>query len=123
MKNYEQAFDDYLKGLKYKDIAKKYNVSLSAVKSWKSRYRNDMEVATKNGKVATKKKRESRDGGAPKQNKNAVTHGLFAKWLPTETAEIIETIQDRTEVDMFWDSIMFQYTAIIRAQKIMFVAC
>ena len=31
------AYQDYLAGMKYKDIAEKYNVSLSAVKSWASR--------------------------------------------------------------------------------------
>ena len=30
----EQAKKDFLNGLKYKEIAQKYNVSLSTVKSW-----------------------------------------------------------------------------------------
>lgn len=34
----EQAYVDYKKGMKYKDIAEKYGVSLSAVKSWAARY-------------------------------------------------------------------------------------
>ncbi len=33
-----QAFEDYKCGMKYKDIAEKYGVSLSAVKSWAARY-------------------------------------------------------------------------------------
>lgn len=33
----------------------------------------------------------------------------------------MEVIQDRNQADMIWDLIMFQYTAIIRAQKIMFI--
>ncbi len=32
MKKYEEAEQDYLSGLKYKDIADKYGVSLSTVK-------------------------------------------------------------------------------------------
>ena len=32
------AYQDYLAGMKYKDIAEKYNVSLSTVKSWAVRY-------------------------------------------------------------------------------------
>ncbi len=32
------AHEDYLKGLKYKEIAEKHNVSLSTVKSWATRY-------------------------------------------------------------------------------------
>ncbi|MGX4593994.1 terminase small subunit [Leuconostoc sp. JNUCC 76] len=38
MKKYEEAEQDYLSGLKYKDIADKYGVSLSTVKQWKRRY-------------------------------------------------------------------------------------
>lgn len=62
MKKYEEAEQDYLSGLKYKDIADKYGVSISTVKSWKSRYwksdgsaTKDEKVAQKVAKVATKK--------------------------------------------------------------------
>lgn len=50
------AYQDYLDGMKYKDIAKKYGVSLSAVKSWAARYwkKESCNPATK--KVATKRK-------------------------------------------------------------------
>ena len=34
----DQAFEDYKKGMKYREIAEKYGVSLSAVKSWAARY-------------------------------------------------------------------------------------
>lgn len=117
-----------------KSLAEKYNISPSTLRSRKNRekwQRNATEnVATQSEIVATDKKggqlnnknaKNNSGGSAPKGNKNAVTHGLFAKWLPEETAEIMESIQNRSEADMLWDSIMFQYTAIIRAQKIMFV--
>ncbi len=35
---YELAEQDYIVGMKYKDIAEKYGVSINTVKSWKSRY-------------------------------------------------------------------------------------
>jgi len=38
MKNWEKAKKDYLAGMKYKDIAAKYNVSVNTVKSWRSRH-------------------------------------------------------------------------------------
>ncbi|TLQ08823.1 TerS [Marinilactibacillus psychrotolerans] len=124
----EQAEQDYLSGMKYKDIADKYEVSINTVKSWKQR-NGWTRDGTKKG--AHKKQKgaplnnqyaKGNKGGPPERNKNAVTHGLFAKWLPGETKEIMEILQDRTEADMLWDSIMFQYTAILRSQKIMFVA-
>lgn len=36
--NYEKAEKDYYAGIKYKDIAAKYNVSINTVKTWKRRY-------------------------------------------------------------------------------------
>ncbi|MCI2961028.1 terminase gpP N-terminus-related DNA-binding protein [Pediococcus pentosaceus] len=38
MNKQEQAEKDYLSGMKYKDIAAKYDVSINTVKSWKNRY-------------------------------------------------------------------------------------
>lgn len=50
-----------------------------------------------------------------------MTHGFFRKYLPERTLEIMEQIADRSLIDMLWDQIMIQYTAIISAQEIMFV--
>ncbi|MFL2071173.1 phage terminase small subunit [Marinilactibacillus psychrotolerans] len=124
----EQAEQDYLSGMKYKEIAEKYEVSINTVKSWKQR-NGWIRDGTKKGAHKKQKgaplnnqyAKGNKGGAAPKRNKNAVTHGLFAKWLPQETQDIMETLQDRTEADMLWDSIMFQYTAILRSQKIMYV--
>lgn len=60
-------------------------------------------------------------GSAPPGNSNAVTHGFFRKFFPEETLEIMEQIETRPPIDMLWDNIVIQYTAIIRAQRIMFV--
>ena len=49
---HELAYDDYKSGMKYKDIAEKYEVSLSAVKSWKNRYWAKEKLQPKNKKVA-----------------------------------------------------------------------
>lgn len=38
MENYELAERDYVSGMKYKEIAEKYGVSINTVKSWKTRY-------------------------------------------------------------------------------------
>ncbi|MBT2603755.1 hypothetical protein J7E55_12080 [Bacillus sp. ISL-53] len=128
--NHVNAEKDYVKGMKYKDIAEKYGVSLNTVKSWKTRHgwvRNkgapqDKGVHTKKrGAPKGNKNAVGNEGGAPPRNKNAVTHGFFSKYLPQESLDIMEEIQERSPVDMLWDQIMIQYTAIIRAQQIMFV--
>ena len=60
-------------------------------------------------------------GGAPVFNKNAETHGFFSKYLPNETFELVEEIQEKTPLDILLEQITIQYAAIIRAQKIMYV--
>lgn len=54
--NYILAEKDYMEGMKYKDIASKYEVSLSTVKSWKTRYKWDRKgMHTKYKKVCVQK--------------------------------------------------------------------
>lgn len=124
------AEQDYMSGMKYKDIAEKYDVSLNTVKSWKQRHGwvrnkgapNNKSVHTKKvGAPYGNKNAVGNDGGAPKGNSNAVTHGFFRKHLPADAFEIMQEIESRSTIDMLWDNIMIQYTAIIRAQQIMYV--
>jgi uncharacterized protein YjcR len=70
---YEDAYKDWLKGMKYKEIAEKYGVSLSAVKSWATRDWKNRKVATSGKKkLQPKDKKTQPKPGAPKGNKNAV---------------------------------------------------
>ena len=125
-----QAQKDYVKGMKYKDLAEKYGVSVNTIKSWKQRHGWTRKKGAPSEKSVHTKKRGAppgninalgNNGGAPKGNQNAVTHGFFSKFLPEETLEIMEEIQERSPADMIWDQIQIQYAAIIRAQRIMFV--
>lgn len=62
--NYELAEQDYMSGMKYKDIAEKYDVSLNTVKSWKTRYKwsrdNKKGVHTKDKKVRTQNRADTK---------------------------------------------------------------
>lgn len=117
----EQAFKDYKKGMKYKEIAEKYEVSLSCVKSWAARYWNKQKdkgkVATSKGKSCNQKsdkpKHKTRgapkgnknalgnNGGAPLGNTNALKHGGYSKiyWdtLDEEEQELINTAEQNEE--------------------------
>lgn len=105
--NYELAKIDYITGMKYKEIAEKYGVTINTVKSWKTRYRWNRDkkgMHTKSKKVCIQK------GGQP-GNKNAVGHGgtgppgnrnavktgefetLFFNTLEPEEKELIELVQ------------------------------
>lgn len=63
--------------------------------------------------------------GAPpaklKKNTNSKKHGLFAKYLPQETMEIMNDIESMGPADILWMNIKMQFASIIRAQQIMFV--
>lgn len=45
----EDAYKDYIAGMKYKDIAEKYGVSLNTVKSWQKRYKWSRSCTPKKG--------------------------------------------------------------------------
>lgn len=58
VERYELAEQDYMTGMKYKDIAEKYGVAMDTVKSWKKRYGwNRKEGAHKNEKGCTQNKK------------------------------------------------------------------
>lgn len=63
--------------------------------------------------------------GAPpekmKKNSNARTHGLFAKYLPDETLEIMDSINEINPLEILWTNIKMQFASIVRAQQIMYV--
>lgn len=136
----EKAKIDYLAGMKYKDIAEKYDVSINTVKSWKKRHRWCREGAPKNGAPKSKigapignknaqghgappgnKNGLGNKGGPPPHNANAMTHGLFAKFLPPETLEIAKELAEVSPIDILWGNICLKYAAILRAQKVMYV--
>lgn len=60
MENYEKAEQDYMAGMKYKDIADKYDTTINTVKSWKKRYGwNRKEGAPQKEKVCTQNKKSA----------------------------------------------------------------
>ena len=135
----DRAYEDYINGMKYKDIAEKHGVTLSAVKSWAARYWKQKKVATKMRKIATKvatkrTKLQPKKVGAPVGNTNAVgyggtpgntnalKHGLLAKYLPEETLAIVTDVETASPLEILWANIKIKFAAIIRAQKILYVA-
>jgi len=92
----DQAYADYRQGMKYREIAEKYGVSLSAVKSWASRYwkkkngcnpkekrlqPEKKKVATRGAPLGNRNAVGNKGGAAPPGNKNAVTTGEFETLL------------------------------------------
>ncbi|MDK3394730.1 phage terminase small subunit, partial [Clostridioides difficile] len=117
----EKVKQDYLKGMKQKEISAKYDISLNTLKSWIKRY----NWASEKKKSAPKSKRGAPIGNknatGPPGNKNAEKFGFFSKYLPKETQDLINEIKNKDKFDILWEQITIQYAAIIRAQKIMYV--
>ena len=58
VESYQRAEADYMAGMKYKDIAEKYDTTINTVKSWKKRHGWDRKKgAHKKGKGCTQNKR------------------------------------------------------------------
>lgn len=128
-----------------KALAGNHDVKLGTLKSRKSRegwsrdptekdatIQND--ASEKSDKVATPKnkpryKEGSRKGtGNPspvkqftERNSAAKKHGLFSRYIPQGTLEIMGMLDKSDPADLVWDQIQIQYAAIIRAQQIMYV--
>jgi len=81
----KQAYDDYINGMKYAEIAEKYDVTLSTVKSWHTRHWAQKKYADKDVKSMRINKK-----GAPVGNQNTVTHGAYrtATWDTLDDEEI-----------------------------------
>lgn len=81
----------------------------------------------KNGAMANGRCRMhgGKSTGAPpaklKGKQNAKKHGLFAKYLPKETMDIVNEIENIDPLDILWMNIKMQFASILRAQQIMYV--
>lgn len=78
----ELAEKDYMSGMKYKDIAEKYNVSLNTVKSWKQRYKWSREGVHTNEKGCTQNKKNAQTKLNNKKNEK--------KSVAEEVEEVME---------------------------------
>ncbi|MEX3422048.1 MULTISPECIES: phage terminase small subunit [Bacillus] len=131
--------------MKLKDIAAELGISDSQIRKWKnqdeweqkinSNVTNDKSNVTKTGAPFGNKNAIGNSGnknpkwgnknavghGPPKGNHNAMTHGFFRKHFPEDVADLAAEIMEKNPIDMLWENITIQYTAIIRAQRLMFV--
>lgn len=113
-----------------KDIAEELGVQASTIRKWKSedKWSGETKQSAPNeterydSLKSNQNAKGNTGGGAPRGNQNAVSHGLFAKHLPVETAALMTELYTSDPADIIWNNIMIQYSAIIRSQKIMFVS-
>lgn len=109
----------YEKGSTFKTILEQYKIPAKTVRQWASKYK---WVRQKGSKKSTETKRKASGVCIGKlQNTNAVKHGLFSKYLPAETLELVGNIEMMSPLDILWENICLKYAAIIRSQQIMYV--
>lgn len=115
-------------------IAEILNRPPGTVRGWKNKDKWDdklngtFQEKGKNNMERSRRKKGGQPGnknaignGPPKENKNAEKHGFFSKYLPKETMDIIQEINEKDPLDILWENIQIQYAAILRAQRIMHV--
>lgn len=113
---------EYQKGAKPEELSQLYKISASTVKRWASKHKWQRKNDTKS-KIQTKRiNKNSVQKGGQLKNHNAVFHGLRSKYLPQETLELATGIKSLSVIDILWENICLKYAAILRAQKIMYVA-
>lgn len=121
---YEQAKEMYLRGLKLVEISKNLEIPEGTVRRWKSTHNWDSERSDKKSERSDKKKGAqpgNKNATGPPGNKHAEKYGFFSKFLPDETKEIFDAIEEANPLDLLWHQIQLAYAAIIRAQKIAYV--
>lgn len=109
----------YEKGSTFKTILEQYKIPAKTVRQWASKYKWEREKGSKKS-TETKQLRINKSG-APEKNTNAIKHGLFSKYLPAETLELVGNIEMMSPLDILWENICLKYAAIIRSQQIMYV--
>lgn len=132
--NRDKAFEIYKEhggNIENRQIAKILSEDEKKIAVWKQRDKwvDELNVVqqtnecctTKRKKGAQPKNKNSKGhvSSVPKGNKNAESHGFFSKIFPPETMEVVQDIMIKDPLDMLWENIIIQYTAIARSQRIM----
>lgn len=131
----DQAFEVFLESkgsIKLKEIASQLGVAEGTIRGWKNKDSWDdklngtfqtkiRSVPNKKGGQPGNQNAKGNNGGAPKKNTNAIKHGLFSKYLPKETLQIVYEMDGVSHIDILWMNIEIQFAQIVRSQQIMHV--
>lgn len=82
MEKREQAYQYFLQGISYKEIAEKCDIPFNQVKYWVYKYwKNNNNEVQKRGAPEGNRNAIANKGGAPKGSKNNLKHGIYEKLL------------------------------------------
>ena len=133
--NRNRAFEIYKEhngNIQNREISKILAVPEKTISGWKCKdkwnqklngvLRKDTEYSKrKKGGQPGNKNALGHGGTGPPENKNAEKYGFFSKYLPDETKEIFDAIENANPLDLLWHQIQIAYAAIVRAQRIAYV--
>jgi uncharacterized protein YjcR len=122
---YSKAYELYKSGMKLIEISNQLNLPEGTVRRWKSTHKWDNERSDNNSERSHRKKGGqpgNKNATGPPKNKNAEKYGFFSRYLPGETLEIFNAIENSNPIDLLWHQIQIAYAAIVRAQSIMYVS-
>ncbi|APM40491.1 phage terminase small subunit [Clostridium kluyveri] len=132
--NRDKAFEIYKEhggNIENRQIAKILSEDEKKIAVWKQRDKwvDKLNVVQQTNECCTTKRKKGGQpqnknskghvSSVPKGNKNAESHGFFSKIFPPETMEVVQEIMIKDPLDMLWENIIIQYTAIARSQRIM----
>ena len=122
--NRDKAFEIYKQhngNIANREISNILDISEKTISGWKVKDKwNEKLNGVLQKEIRSTPKEKRNKGGQPK-NKNAEKFGFFSKYLPEETVNIMDEIMTKDPLDILWEQITIQYTAIIRAQRVMYV--
>lgn len=123
-----EIFKEHGGNIENRRIAEMLDISEKTVGGWKckDKWSEQLNGVLQTDKRSTPKHKGAQPGnknaaGGPPGNKKAEKFGFFSKYLPPETKEIFDAVQDADPIDLLWHQIQIQYAAIVRAQRIMYV--
>ena len=133
--NRNRAFEIYKEhngNIQNREISKILAVPEKTISGWKCKdkwnqklngvLQKDTEYSKrKKGGQPGNKNAEGHGGTGPPGNKNAEKYGFFSKYLPDETKEIFDAIENADPLDLLWHQIQIAYAAIVRAHRIAYV--
>ncbi len=135
--NWNAVKEDYDTGqYTQKQLAEKHKIKLGTLKSkisrekWKKDATFSEDATTRVAKqrhpqdstaVRNKSGNPNPKNGFTKHNNLSKKHGLFAKYIPQETMELMGIADSMGAADIIWTQIQIQFAAIVRAQNVMWV--
>ena len=126
-----EIFKEHNGDITNRKIADMLDVPEKTVGGWKSKddWCAELNGALQTNKRSTPNKKTKQNKGNPspvkkftKRNQAATKSGLWSKYIHEDQLEIMQSLRDTDPADQLWLMIEIKFSAIIRAQQIMYVS-